>query len=206
MRALFLFAKNEVFYGDGYIYDILGKYKFKISPLSFYQVNPVQTEVLYNTAIELANLNKNETVFDLFCGIGTIGIFASENAKKVYGIEIVEQAIKDAKENAKLNNIDNIEFTAGDVEILLPELTKKVAADVVFIDPPRKGCDEKCLETMLKMAPDRIVYVSCDSATLARDLRILVDGGYELKAVRPCDMFSHTVHVETVAFLSRVIQ
>ncbi len=193
--------KNIVIYGEGYIYDILGKYKFKISPLSFYQVNPVQTQTLYSTAVEYANLTGEETVFDLYCGIGTIGIFASQKAKQVYGIEVVEQAIKDAKENAVINNIENTEFMVGEVERLLPELVEKQEADVVFLDPPRKGCDKKALETLLKVEPKKIVYISCNPATLARDVEILEEK-YTLEKVQPVDMFPYTSHVETVTILN----
>lgn len=194
--------KNKVIYGNGYIYDMLGSYKFKISPLSFYQVNPLQTEVLYNKAIEYANLTGEETIFDLYCGIGTIGIFASAKAKKVYGIEVVPEAIEDAKENAKLNKIENAEFFVGEVEKILPELIeeRKILADVAFIDPPRKGCDNITIETLLKIMPQKIVYVSCNPATLARDIRLLEEK-YELKQVQPVDMFAFTSHVETIAVL-----
>lgn len=194
--------KNKVIYGNGYIYDMLGSYKFKISPLSFYQVNPLQTEVLYNKAIEYANLTGEEIIFDLYCGIGTIGIFASAKAKKVYGIEAVPEAIEDAKENAKLNKVENAEFFAGEVEKILPELIEErnISADVAFIDPPRKGCDNITIETLLKIMPQKIVYVSCNPATLARDIRLLEEK-YELKQVQPVDMFAFTSHVECVAVL-----
>lgn len=186
---------------------------YKISPQSFYQVNPVQTEKLYSLALEYAELTGEESVWDLYCGIGTISLFLSQKAKKVYGVEIVPQAIEDAKANAALNGITNTEFFVGKAEEVLPEFYEKkqesgdsdmLTPDVIVVDPPRKGCDEKCLSTMLKMQPKRIVYVSCDSATLARDLRILVDGGYELKRVRPVDQFAHTMHVETVCLLSKL--
>lgn len=177
---------------------------FHISPLSFYQVNPVQTEKLYGLALAYAGLTGKETVWDLYCGIGTISLFLAKNAKQVYGVEIVPQAIEDAQENARINGIDNAEFYVGKAEEVLPEKLEKegIRADVIVVDPPRKGCDEKCLETILKMRPERIVYVSCDSATLARDLRVLADGGYEVKKVRGVDQFGGTVHVETVALLS----
>lgn len=195
--------KNKVIYGNGYIYDMLGSYKFKISPLSFYQVNPLQTEVLYNKAIEYANLTGEETIFDLYCGIGTIGIFASAKAKKVYGIEVVPEAIEDAKENAKLNKIENAEFFVGEVEKILPELIEErnISADVAFIDPPRKGCDNITIETLLKIMPQKIVYVSCNPATLARDIRLLEEK-YELKQVQPVDMFAFTSHIEVVSVLN----
>ena len=196
---------------------------FSISPLSFYQVNPVQTEKLYSLALSYAGLSGKESVWDLYCGIGTISLFLSGRASKVYGVEVVPQAIEDAKQNAANNGITNAEFFVGKAEEVLPEFygRKENASfdsgsnvqqgredmlhpDVIVVDPPRKGCDEMCLQTMLKMAPDRIVYVSCDSATLARDLRILCDGGYELKRVRPVDMFPQTVHVETVCLLAKL--
>ncbi|MBQ8278802.1 MAG: 23S rRNA (uracil(1939)-C(5))-methyltransferase RlmD [Roseburia sp.] len=190
---------------------------YHISPQSFYQVNPVQTEKLYSLALEYAGLTGKESVWDLYCGIGTISLFLAGKAGKVYGVEIVPQAIEDAKNNAKLNGITNAEFFVGKAEEVLPEFYEKNLAnagndvangdmlhpDVIVVDPPRKGCDEKCLETMLKMQPERIVYVSCDSATLARDLRILCDGGYELKKVRAVDQFGHTTHVECVSALTR---
>ena len=195
---------------------------FSISPLSFYQVNPVQTEKLYSLALSYAGLTGKESVWDLYCGIGTISLFLSGKASKVYGVEVVPQAIEDAKQNAANNGITNAEFFVGKAEEVLPEFYGRKDAvshsgnkaeqgredmlhpDVIVVDPPRKGCDEMCLQTMLKMAPDRIVYVSCDSATLARDLRILCNGGYELERVRPVDMFPQTVHVETVCLLSKL--
>lgn len=192
--------QNEVLYGNGYIYDKLGKYTFKISPLSFYQVNPIQTEVLYNAAINAADLTGKETIFDLYCGIGTIGIFASEKAKQVYGIEVVEQAIEDAKENASINNLQNTNFMVGEVEKILPELAQKHQADVVFIDPPRKGSDAKTLETILQIEPKKIIYISCNPATLARDVEILEEK-YNLEQVQPVDMFPYTSHVECVSVL-----
>lgn len=203
---------------------------YHISPQSFYQVNPLQTEKLYSTALSYAGLTGKESVWDLYCGIGTISLFLSQKAKRVYGVEIVPQAILDAKENATLNGIENVEFFVGEAEKVLPEFYEKYAKntsnatqkqrrskeayisdkdidmlhpDIIVVDPPRKGCDEKCLATMLQMQPNRIVYVSCDSATLARDLRVLVDGGYELKRVRAFDQFGHTSHVETVVLMSR---
>ena len=181
--------------------------KFRISPLSFYQVNPVQTEKLYSLALSYAELSGKETVWDLYCGIGTISLFLAKRAKTVYGVEIVPQAIKDAEENARLNGIDNVKFYTGKAEEVLPAFYEGKEEemrhpDVIVVDPPRKGCDEKCLQTMLAMRPERIVYVSCDSATLARDLRVLADGGYELKKVRGVDQFGGTVHVETVVMLS----
>lgn len=194
--------ENEILFGDGYIYDYLGEFKFKISPMSFYQVNPIQTEKLYSKAIEYAKLTGNETVFDLYCGIGTIGIFASKSVKKLYGIETVPEAIEDAWQNAKINNLENAEFFVGDVEKTLPEFIKEknIIPDVVFVDPPRKGCDKTALDTLLKIEPKRIVYVSCNPATLARDLRILEEK-YEIKDISICDMFPFTHHVECVALL-----
>lgn len=179
---------------------------FAISPLSFYQVNPVQAEKLYSIALEYADLTGTETVWDLYCGIGTISLFMAKKAKQVYGIEIVEQAIDDARANAERNGISNARFYVGKAEEVLPELyeTEGIYADVICVDPPRKGCDAACLDTILKMAPRRIVYVSCDSATLARDLKYLCANGYELERVRAVDMFGNTVHVETVACLQRV--
>lgn len=179
---------------------------FSISPLSFYQVNPVQTEKLYSLALEYAGLTGRETVWDLYCGIGTISLFLAGRAKQVYGVEIVPQAIEDARENAANNGIKNAEFFVGKAEEVLPEKYEKegIFADVIVVDPPRKGCDADCLATMLKMQPERIVYVSCDSATLARDLRVLCDGGYEVKRVRGVDQFGMTVHVETVCLLSKL--
>lgn len=178
---------------------------FSISPLSFYQVNPIQTEKLYSLALEYAGLTGRETVWDLYCGIGTISLFLAGRAKQVYGVEIVPQAIEDARENAVNNGIKNAEFFVGKAEEVLPEKYEKegIFADVIVVDPPRKGCDADCLATMLKMQPERIVYVSCDSATLARDLRVLCDGGYEVRRVRGVDQFGMTVHVETVVLLSK---
>ncbi|MBS5283417.1 MAG: 23S rRNA (uracil(1939)-C(5))-methyltransferase RlmD [Clostridiales bacterium] len=193
-------------YGPGYITDYIGAVKYQISPLSFYQVNPAQTEKLYGTALEYAGLTGNEVVWDLYCGIGTISLFLAQKAKKVYGVEIVPQAIDDARQNARINGIENVEFFTGKAEEVLPREYEehKVYADVIVVDPPRKGCDQVCLDTILKMAPERVVYVSCDSATLARDLRYLVDGGYEVRRVRCCDMFGGSVHVETVVLLSKL--
>lgn len=176
---------------------------FAISPLSFYQVNPVQTEKLYSIALEYAGLTGTETVWDLYCGIGTISLFMAKRAKQVYGIEIIEQAIADARANAKRNGINNVEFYVGKAEAVLPDLHEKegIYADVICVDPPRKGCDAACLDTILKMLPDRIVYVSCDSATLARDLKYLCANGYELQRIRAVDLFPQTVHVETIVKL-----
>ena len=192
-------------WGRPYIEDYIGEVKYQISPLSFFQVNPVQTERLYGKALEYAGLTGEETVWDLYCGIGTISLFLARKARKVYGVEIIPDAIEDARRNASLNGFTNTEFYVGKAEEVLPEKYEKegVRADVIVVDPPRKGCDETLLSTMVKMQPERIVYVSCDSATLARDLRYLCDNGYELKRVCPADMFPQTVHVETVVLLSR---
>ena len=179
---------------------------FSISPLSFYQVNPIQTEKLYSQALDYAGLTGKETVWDLYCGIGTISLFLAGAAKQVYGVEIVPQAIEDARANALNNHIENAQFFVGKAEEVLPDKYEKegIFADVIVVDPPRKGCDEACLTTMLKMKPEKIVYVSCDSATLARDLKILCEGGYELRRVRAFDLFPMTVHVETVCLLSKL--
>ena len=202
----------KVLWGQAYITDYIGNVKYQISPLSFYQVNPVQTENLYGQALEYAGLHGNETVWDLYCGIGTISLFLAQKAKQVYGVEIIPQAIEDAKRNAALNGIENAQFFVGKSEEVLPQYYENYAkehggekayADVIVVDPPRKGCDETLLETMIQMQPERIVYVSCDSATLARDLKYLCENGYELKRVRAVDMFANTVHVETCVLLQR---
>ena len=197
--------KVRVLKGEEKIEDTIGDVVFRISPLSFYQVNPVQTKKLYGQALEYAGLAGEETVWDLYCGIGTISLFLAKKAKKVYGVEIVPEAIADAKENAARNGITNAEFFVGKAEEVLPQKYEEegVYADVIVVDPPRKGCDEKCLETMVRMRPERIVYVSCDSATLARDLKYLGEMGYEVRKWRGCDMFPGTVHVETVCLLTR---
>ena len=194
--------ENEVIYGDGYIYDELGDYTFKISPLSFYQINPIQTEALYNIAIEMADLKKTDTLFDLYCGIGTIGIFASQYVNRVYGIEIVKQAIEDAKENANINNIRNIEFFAGDVEKVFENVLKEhnVKPDVIFVDPPRKGLDKHTIENILNIKPEKIVYISCNPASLVRDLKLLEES-YEIKKIQPVDMFPFTSNVECCAVM-----
>ena len=196
---------NKIIYGSGYIFDILGDYKFKISPLSFYQVNPVQTEILYKTAIDFAgDDSRKDVALDLYCGIGTIGIFASKHFKKVYGIEIVEQAIEDAKENARINNVENAEFYAGDVEQILPEILEKIGekTNVVFVDPPRKGLDNKTIETLKTLQPEKIIYISCNPATLARDLKDL-DEKYNIQKIQPVDQFPYTSHVECCVKLSK---
>lgn len=207
-------------YGKPYIEDYIGDIRFQISPLSFFQVNPKQTEVLYNKALEFAALKGNESVWDLYCGIGTISLFLAKKAGQVYGVEIVPQAIEDARNNAKLNNITNAEFFVGRAEEVVTEFYESkrknicgsntdtaqadmTRPDVVVVDPPRKGCDEKLLGTIVNMAPDRIVYVSCDSATLARDLKVLTEQGYKVDKVQPVDQFGNTVHVETVTLLTR---
>lgn len=192
-------------WGQEYITDRIGDISYQISPLSFYQVNPMQTQKLYAKALEYADLHGEETVWDLYCGIGTISLFLAQKAKFVRGVEIVPAAIENAKENAKLNGLENTEFFVGKAEEVLPREYKKngVYADVIVVDPPRKGCDETLLETMVEMNPDRIVYVSCDSATLARDLKYLCERGYELRKVCPVDQFGMTVHVETVVLLSQ---
>ena len=226
-------------YGNGYIEDYIGDIKFRISPLSFYQVNPEQTFKLYSKALEYANLSGNEVVWDLYCGIGSISLFLARSARQVYGIEIIKEAIDDAIENARINGIDNASFYVGEAEKVLPklyrdfesgqdksgdnkgdkidggseskvsdvsdkEVVNKFAPDVMVVDPPRKGCDKLCLDTMIKMNPERIVYVSCDCATLARDARYLCENGYGLRRVCVVDQFGHTGHVETVALLSKL--
>ena len=192
-------------WGQETISDYIGDIKFEISPLSFYQVNPVQTEKLYGTALEYAGLTGKETVWDLYCGIGTISLFLAQKAKQVYGVEIVPPAIEDAKRNARRNGIENAEFYVGKAEEVLPQKYEEEGsrADVIVVDPPRKGCEPEVLDTMLHMKPERIVYVSCDSATLARDLKILCEKEYQIEKVAVCDMFGNSVHVETVCKLVR---
>ncbi len=196
--------KVKTLWGKDTITDYIGDVKYQISPLSFYQVNPIQTKVLYGKALEYADLKGEETVWDLYCGIGTISLFLAQKAKKVYGVEIIPEAIEDARKNAQLNHMDNVEFFVGKAEDVLPEQYEKnkVYADVIVVDPPRKGCDETLLNTMITMAPKRIVYVSCDPATLARDLKILCENGYEIEKVQAVDQFPHTGHVESVVLLS----
>ena len=202
----------RLLWGQEFITDYIGEIKYQISPLSFYQVNPVQTEKLYGLALDYAGLTGNETVWDLYCGIGTISLFLAKKAKQVYGVEIVPQAIDDARNNAKINDITNAEFYVGKAEEVLPEYYKEYEkthnretahADVIVVDPPRKGCEESLLQTIVDMQPEKVVYVSCDSATLARDVKFLRANGYELKDVTPVDQFPHTVHVETVVLLSQ---
>jgi len=197
--------KNLTVYGQDTITDRLGKYVFHISPLSFYQVNPVQTEILYGKVMEYAALKGNETVFDLYCGIGTISVFLAGKAKRVIGVESVKEAVEMAERNKLVNNISNVEFYHGKAENIAAELYKKgIKADVVVVDPPRKGCDGKLLETIAGMRPTRIVYVSCNPSTLARDLKYLGENGYRIEQVQPVDMFPWTSHVECVTLMSRV--
>jgi 23S rRNA (uracil1939-C5)-methyltransferase len=192
--------KTSTLWGNEVIYDYIGNVKFAISALSFYQVNPDQTQVLYEKALEYANLKGEEAVIDAYCGIGTISLFLAQKARKVFGVEIVPEAIEDAKRNAELNGITNAEFAAGEAEVVIPKWYKEGnAADVLVVDPPRKGCDEALLQTIIEMKPKKVVYVSCNPATLARDLRILVDGGYKTVEVQPVDMFPQTAHCEAVA-------
>ena len=202
---IILGEKNIKIYGHDTITDFIGRFRFEISPLSFFQVNPAQTEVLYRKALEYAHLKGNETVFDLYCGIGTISLFLSEKAGKVYGIEVVEDAVEDAKKNAAANGVHNVEFITGEVAKVIPGMHEKgISADVAVVDPPRKGCDEVVLETLVKMQPERIVYVSCNPSTLARDLNYLAERGYMPVEVQPVDMFPFTSHVECVVLMSRV--
>ncbi|WP_079478675.1 23S rRNA (uracil(1939)-C(5))-methyltransferase RlmD [Halobacillus salinus] len=196
--------QTNVIYGDEYIYDTIGDIKFMISPLSFYQVNPTQTKALYDQALQYADLRGGETVIDAYCGIGTISLFLAQKAKKVYGVEIVPEAVTDAKKNARLNKMDNADFYVGQAEELMPWWRNQgLRPDVIVVDPPRKGCDEELLKAMLDMEPERIVYVSCNPSTLARDLRVLEDGGYETQEVQPVDMFPQTSHVECVTWLEK---
>ncbi|MEX2104344.1 MAG: 23S rRNA (uracil(1939)-C(5))-methyltransferase RlmD [Bacilli bacterium] len=197
--------KTVVLWGDEVIHDYIGDIKFAISARSFYQVNPVQTEVLYGKALEYADLSGSETVIDAYCGIGTISLFLAQRAKRVYGVEIVPEAIADAKKNARLNHIENVDFAVGEAEKVIPWWNSTgVKADVIVVDPPRKGCDQALLDTIIEMKPKRVVYVSCNPSTLARDLRILEDGGYKTVEVQPVDMFPHTVHVECVIGIQRI--
>ena len=201
--------ENINIYGEGFIEDVLGEYTFKISPLSFYQVNPIQAEKLYNLGVEMAQISKEDTVFDLYCGIGTISLFMAKYAKKVYGIEIVKEAIEAARKNAIINHVDNTEFYAGDVEIVLDDLINKqgVKADIVMFDPPRKGLDRNSINNILKIKPKKIVYISCNPATLVRDLGEFEEM-YEIKNIIPVDMFPWTSHVEccSVLYLKDSIQ
>ena len=186
--------------GEPYIFDRIGDLTFRISPLSFYQVNPIQTKKLYDTVRRMAGLTGRETVLDLYCGIGTIGLYLADQAAALYGVEIIPEAVRDAVENAERNHIDNAHFSVGASEDIFKDLPE---ADVVILDPPRKGCDPSLLEGLIRQAPGRIVYVSCNPATLARDLKILAAGGFAVEEVQPCDMFAHSAHVETVVLLSR---
>ncbi|MCM3602805.1 23S rRNA (uracil(1939)-C(5))-methyltransferase RlmD [Robertmurraya korlensis] len=192
--------ETRVLWGEEVIYDLIGNVKFAISSRSFYQVNPEQTKVLYDQALSYAELTGEETVIDAYCGIGTISLFLAQKAKKVYGVEIVPEAIADANRNADLNGIDNVEFAVGEAEVVIPNWYKEgIVADVLVVDPPRKGCDDALLQTIIEMKPKKVVYVSCNPATLARDLRVLEDGGYRTVEVQPVDMFPHTTHCEAVA-------
>lgn len=195
----------KVLWGSLYIHDYIGKICYQISPLSFFQVNPVQTRKLYDLVVEFAQFKGDEVVWDLYCGTGSISLYMAEHVQEVHGVEVIPQAIEDAKANAVNNGIDNASFYVGKAEEVVPRLyeLENIHADVMVVDPPRKGCDEALLQTMIQMAPERIVYVSCDSATLARDLRILCDNGYEVKRVKGVDCFSQTVHVETVVLIQR---
>lgn len=197
--------ESKTIYGDDYIIDSIGDIKFKISPKSFFQVNPEQTKVLYEKAVEYARLKDTDVVIDAYCGIGSISMFLAKKAKQVYGVEIVDEAVEAAKENAQLNGIENVEFVAGKAEEVMPKWKEEgIKPNVIVVDPPRKGCDESLLQTMIAMEPERIVYVSCNPATLARDLRILEEGGYKTKEVQPVDMFPQTYHVECVTLMSKV--
>lgn len=196
--------ETRVLWGRDVIYDYIGDVQFAISARSFYQVNPAQTEVLYGKTVEYAGLTGNETVIDAYCGIGTISLFLAQHAAKVYGVEIVPEAIEDARANAKLNEMKNVVFEVGASEDVIPNWKEQgIKADVIVVDPPRKGCDPRLLETILAMKPERVVYVSCNPSTLARDLRVLEDGGYRTVEVTPVDMFPHTVHVECVIGIQR---
>lgn len=193
-------------WGKSSITDYIGDVKYQISPLSFYQVNPVQTKILYEKALEYADLTGEEVVWDLYCGIGTISLFLAQKAKKVYGVDVVEDAIKDAKNNAFINGINNVEFLVGKAEEILPKhyADDKIYADVIVVDPPRKGCEEELLKTIVTMKPKKMVYVSCDPGSLARDLKFLCENGYEIDRVGCVDQFCHTVHVEVVTLLQRI--
>ncbi|WP_442789518.1 23S rRNA (uracil(1939)-C(5))-methyltransferase RlmD [Paenibacillus sp. CAA11] len=196
--------ETRVLWGRDVIYDYIGDVQFAISARSFYQVNPVQTEVLYGKTVEYAGLTGKETVIDAYCGIGTISLFLAQHADQVYGVEIVKEAIEDARSNAELNGMKNVQFEVGASEDVIPRWKEQgIEADVIVVDPPRKGCDPRLLETILEMKPERVVYVSCNPSTLARDLRVLEDGGYKTVEVQPVDMFPHTVHVECCSLLVR---
>lgn len=205
LKSSITYGKDYIkIYGDDKLVDYIGEYKFYLSPKSFFQVNRIQVEVLYNKAIEYLNINENDIIYDLYCGIGTISLFIAPYAKNVYGIEIVKEAIEDAKENAKFNNILNTEFIPGKAEEILPRLMKKgTLGNKVVLDPPRKGCEKEVLEAIITMSPERIVYVSCNSTTMARDVKYLVENGYKVVEVQPVDMFPHTAHVECIALIQR---
>ena len=197
--------KTNLLWGEPYIYDSIGELRFAISARSFYQVNPPQTKKLYEKALQYANIDHNDIVIDAYCGIGTISLFMAQQAKKVYGIEVVPEAVNDAKKNAKRNNVTNTEFFVGKAEKVMPWWKAQgIQPNVIVVDPPRKGCDKQLLQAMIDMQPERIVYVSCNPSTLARDLRILEDGGFMTKEIQPVDMFPQTMHVEVVALMSRV--
>ncbi|WP_174615887.1 23S rRNA (uracil(1939)-C(5))-methyltransferase RlmD [Virgibacillus ihumii] len=196
--------KTKLIWGDEYIHDKIGDISFAISAKSFYQVNPLQTKTLYDKALEYADIDSKDTVVDAYCGIGTISLFLAQQAKKVYGVEVVPEAITGAKKNAKMNGITNAEFYVGEAEKVMPWWKAQgLDPDVIVVDPPRKGCDEELLQAMIEMQPKRIVYVSCNPSTLARDLRILEDGGFKTQEVQPVDMFPQTPHVECVCWLER---
>ncbi len=194
--------KSKIVYGNGYITDHINDLVFKISHRSFYQVNPVQTQILYNKAIELADLKPTDNVIDAYCGIGTITLNIARHVNHVYGVEVVKQAINDANENAEANKIKNVTFKAGKAETVINEWSK-LGIDVVFVDPPRKGCEKSFLDTIINMGVKKIVYISCKVATLARDLNILQAAGYECKTVTPVDMFPQTAHIETIALIEK---
>ncbi|EOU1743408.1 23S rRNA (uracil(1939)-C(5))-methyltransferase RlmD [Clostridium perfringens] len=198
--------ESKTLWGEDTISDYIGDFRFNISPLSFFQVNPIQTEVLYGKALEYANLTGNEEVFDAYCGTGTITLFLSQKAKKVYGVEIIPQAIDNAWINAKENKVENVEFFVGESEVVIPDLINKgVKADVVVVDPPRKGCDKKLLDAITNIDAKKIVYVSCDPSTLGRDLKVLEENGYKTLEVQPVDMFPNTSHIECCVLLKNKI-
>ena len=201
---LIMGSKNIILYGEGVIIDSIGDMSFTISPETFFQINPLQTEKLYRTAIDYAGISKDDICFDIYCGIGTISLLAAKKAKKVYGVEIVEQSIINARGNAEKNSISNVEFHAGKAEEIILELYKQnIKADIVILDPPRKGCGKEVIDTIINMAPGRLVYVSCNPSTLARDIKLLEDSGYKLEKTQPLDQFSWSVHVETVVLITR---
>jgi len=198
--------KTNCLWGASYIHDKIGDLTFAISAKSFYQVNPEQTEKLYDITLQYANIGANDIVIDAYCGIGTISLFLAQKAKKVYGVEVVPEAVSDAKKNVRLNGLTNTEFVVGTAEKVMPWWTAQgLKPDVIVVDPPRKGCDEALLQAMINMQPKRIVYVSCNPSTLARDLRVLEDGGFKTEEVQPVDMFPQTYHVETITLLQRKI-